>query len=618
MSVSPLPGALRLSIRFKMLIVFVTVIVVALATHLYLAVRLFNADKLAYIYDLNATLVGSLAEQTRSSINVLAKEASLFAATELGLPTAKAEVDRRAAELFASEGDMVRIELYERRGTLYERRQVYDNAAALGLLGLHAADLDEARRRRPLPLVAIASQLGVPYVQNSSLPPDAPILTLAVAMAGSAPGADASGARVLVVDFRPDRLLRLVGRSPLHETFLVDERGEVLAHPDAELVLNARNLSSLPLVAAALQSRAREGVIEFETTAGVAYLGAYGQVGVARLMVLTEISKNEALRASRELALQSALFAVAILLAAFLATLFLSRRVTAPIRRLRLASEQIGQGQFDVPLAGYANDEIGDLAHSFGLMAAQLKAAQSQLVQSERMAAFGALGAGITHEVKNPITALVGFAQLAQKKIDDKVKAVELLKIIESESLRCRDILQNFLKFARGGSGGWERVVVGDLVQDAARVLRHQLIIHQVQLDVQLGDDVPAVMANPGELQQVLVNLAMNAQQAMSAGGMVTLRTRRATDGAALIEVADNGPGIARDIQARIFEPFFTTKPPGQGTGLGLAISFSILNNHRGTLTVESEPGKGATFIMRLPAALDVTASSANSPIGGE
>ncbi len=599
------PSRLHLSIRFKMLIVFASVLLIALGTHLFLAVRLFTADKLAYIYDLNASVVGSLAEQTRGSLSVLAKEVELFANSELTRSGSETARQKLASDLFASEGDLVRIEVYERSGELFQRGQSFSNAAALSLLGVSNADLDSARRARPLPLAAIASKPDTIYVQNSSLPPDAPILTLALATNPSA-GREAGALvqrRVLAIDFRPDRLLRIFGRSRLHETFLIDERGEVLAHPDPSLVVGAQSLAEHPLVRAALASRATQGVIEFEAADREERIGAYGQVGLGRLAVLTQMSKHEALRASRELAQQSSLFAVAILLAAFLATLFLSRRVTAPIRRLRAASELIGQGRFDMPFVDYPNDEIGDLARAFAHMTGQLKETQSQLIRSERMAAFGALGAGITHEVKNPITALVGFAQLAQKKIDDKAKAIELLKIIESESLRCRDILQNFLKFARGDSGGWERISPSQLVQEAARVLRHQLIIHRVQLEVELGDNVPEVNANAGELQQVLVNLAMNAQQAMPEGGIVRILTSKAEDGAAVIAVSDNGPGIPAEIQTRIFEPFFTTKSPGQGTGLGLAISFSILHNYHGTLSVQSELGKGATFYLRLPPA---------------
>lgn len=586
----------RWTIRFKIMMVFASVLLAAIGTQLYLAVSLFASDKLAYIYDLNASLVESLAEQAQTSLGVLAKEVRMFAQAGRNGTLSRDEQQALAKALFTHESEIADIEIYERAGAGFERRSSYVNTPTLKLLALGEADIISLRRERPLPFDAISSRPGTFFVKNASLPPDAALLTMAFAL-----GSD--GQRVAVVDFRHDLLLRTVERSRLHQSFLVDENGEVLAHPDSQLVVSRANLLSHPLVGQALRSPVQQGVIEFVAKDGSAQLGAYASAEIGQIMALTQISKAEALRASRQLTRQSSLLAVAILLAAFLATLFLSRRLTAPIRRLSVATESIGQGKFTIDWSGYANDEIGDLARAFERMIEQLKQTQSHLIQSERMAAFGALGAGITHEVKNPVTSLLGFAQLAQRKISDPEKVLELLKLIESQALRCRDLLQNFLKFARGGSGEWARLNPASLVEEAAKVLRHQLMIHRVQLEVDAGENVPDVMGNSGELQQVLVNLAVNAQQAMPSGGQVSLSVARADDGGAVIRVSDNGPGIPSDIKDRVFEPFFTTKAPGQGTGLGLSISFNIVRNHRGSISVESEPGKGATFSIHMPAA---------------
>jgi two-component system NtrC family sensor kinase len=293
-----------------------------------------------------------------------------------------------------------------------------------------------------------------------------------------------------------------------------------------------------------------------------------------------------------------------VLLAGILVSVFLARLVTSAIRRLRAATEVVAQGRFDFQVDDARRDEIGDLARSFVGMARALRNAQARLVRSEKLAAFGQLGAGITHELKNPLTGIVGFAQIAQRKLDQPAKLEEMLKLIEGEGLRCKDILVNFLKFARQQSGrDTQRVAVNDLVRRSAKIVEHQLSIHDVHLDVELAPELPEVVVNGGEIQQVLLNLALNAQQAMPEGGKVRFATARAPDGRVEISVADNGPGISESISDQIFEPFFTTKPPGEGTGLGLAISFGIVRDHGGTLTVESEPGKGATFFIRLPAA---------------
>jgi two-component system NtrC family sensor kinase len=230
-----------------------------------------------------------------------------------------------------------------------------------------------------------------------------------------------------------------------------------------------------------------------------------------------------------------------------------------------------------------------------------LAKAEEQLVSAGRLASFGSLAAGITHEVKNPITAVVGFAQLAQRRLDDRAKVLELLKVIESEALRCRDILSSFLRFARGQSTAAERIDLNRVVDDTARVLRHQLVVNGVQLELSCVDGLPVVRGNAAELQQVLVNLAINAQQAMPGGGTVKLGTAVDPEGWALLTVADDGPGIDEALRERVFEPFFTTKANDQGTGLGLSVSARIVAAHGGSLTVAPGPGRGSVFTARLP-----------------
>lgn len=580
---------LRLSIRYKILLIILGVLFLAMGTYLYLAATLFTRDKLAYIYDLNASLVSTLTEQTRANLGVLIKEMNIVA-RELGHADATV-----AADLFAREPDLLRVQLYARRGEPWVLQNTLVNREGLDLLQLKDEDLDHLRRERPLPLTAIASQRGYVYVQNSSLPPDAAVLTLAYRAT--------VGNYVMVADFRHERLLRIFGRSKLHETYLIDERGEVLAHPNGARVIAHQDLSSRALVQAALSSEAAEGVREFMGEDKTPQLGAYGKVGIGRLWVLTQIPKSEALRASRELVARSALFAVAILLAAFVVSIFFSRLITAPIRRLQQAAERIGTGHFDIDVEVGSNDEIGDLASAFKRMAQALQQTQGQLVQSEKMAAFGQLGAGITHEVKNPMTSILGFAQLAQRRLDEPEKAGELMKMVEKEALRCQDILVNFLKFARTSTGDFDRLQVNDVVDEAARMLRHQLTIGGVRLEVTLAQELPAILGNAAELQQVILNLAINAQQAMPQGGQVKLQTLLTAPHAVAITVTDNGPGIPEAIRGKIFEPFFTTKAPGQGTGLGLAVSFGIIQGHKGNIEVMSEEGKGTTFTIHLPAA---------------
>lgn len=600
---------LRIPIRYKMLLAASSALLIAIGLYGYLAVNLYVDDKVAYIFDSNVAAVEGMAEQTRAALDVLEKELALVALRGRSRKGANAGVDRAGIEeLFKLERDMVRVQLWvPRSGGPPRLSGTHTNDAALETTELTRADLDRIRKERPIPFDAVMEGERRLYVHNSSLPPSAAVLTVAYRRADEG--------LIIVADILHDRLLRVLGRSEHHEAFIVDERGEVVAHPTAAWVVERRDLSTNPLVREALASGAANGVKEFTGSDGETYLGAYGRVGTGRLWAFTQIPKSVALRASQELTRRTVLFAIAVLLLAFIATIFTSRIITSPIRRLRAATETIGQGRFDVAIDVNSRDEIGDLAQAFTHMAVALKEVQGQLIQSEKLAAFGQLGAGITHEVKNPMTGIVSFAQLAQRKLDDKEKLSEFLKLIEKEALRCRDILVNFLKFARSGGARHEPIDPNELVEAAATILRHQLNIHNVRLETELGEGLPAILGSPPELQQVILNLSLNAQQAMPKGGRVTLRSR--ADGSdVLIDVIDEGPGIPAEIQAKIFEPFFTTKESGKGTGLGLSVSFGILQGHHGKLSVASVMGQGATFTLRIPAATDERiAAAAAAPV---
>ncbi len=600
-------------IRYKMLIAVGLALLFAIGSYGYLAVTLFTEDKIAYIYDSNATRVEGLVAQTRSTLSLLEKELALLAHGALGRGTGMQARASGAEALFRLEQDMVRLQMFEPRGAGAAHRDgqavqnigTFINVAALEATELTKADLASVRKERPVPFGAILAGEDSLYIHNSSLPPSAGVLTVAYR--------SRDGSLIIVADILHERLLRIFGRSEHYLAYLVDERGEVIAHPNAEWVIDRKDLSSNPLVRTALASNLPNGVREFTDEEGDVQLGSFGRVGAGRLLVLSQVPKSVALRASRELTTRTVLFAVAILLVAFIASIFLSRVVTSPIRRLRAATEIIAQGRFDVDIDVRSRDEIGDLARAFGQMATALKDVQIQLVQSEKMAAFGQLGAGITHEVKNPMTGIVSFAQLAQRRLDDKDKTLEFLKLIEKEALRCRDILVNFLKFARTGSQNHDRLEVNELVEGSATMLRHQLGVNNVRLETDFAPDLPAIMGSAPELQQVILNLAINAQQAIGGPGKVRLGTAR-DGGDVLITVTDDGPGIPPDIRARIFEPFFTTKESGKGTGLGLSVSFGIVKGHNGVLSVSSEVGKGSTFTIRVPVARSEATATAVAP----
>jgi signal transduction histidine kinase len=577
-----------ISIRYKLLALIVVLLSGAIGTYLYLATTLFTADKVAYVYDLELALVDSLGEQTRTALGVLGDTITSVADLADGDEGERARLD----EFFARHGELLRVRLFRQAPTQEAIASVV-NEPGLTALGLSPEEFADLSKEEALPIEAVASGQRRLHLANVSLPPDMAILSLLLPYRGR------RSQGVVAADFHAERLLRLFQRSAVHQTFLVDEHGAVLAHPRPEMVVQRRDLARHPLVTFAAAGGPQSGVREYEIDR-VSMLGAFARVGDAGLLVVAQTDRSQATRASRELIDRSIKFGAAILLAAIIVSVFFSRLLTAPILRLRDLTTRIGRGDFEVALDRASRDEIGELGRSFQEMAHALKNTQKQLIHAEKMAAFGQMGAGITHEVKNPLTGVIGLAQAAQHKLGDPERAGQLLARIVEESRRCLGILDNFLRFARSDERAPEPVDLNRTVTSAAELLGHQLNVNNVALVVELGQDVPMVLGHDGELKQVLINLAINAQQAMPGGGTVTLCTGREDDDA-FIRVSDTGAGMSEEVMARIFEPFFTTKPAGEGTGLGLSVSYSIIKDHKGSIAVDSTPGKGTTFTVKLP-----------------
>jgi len=241
----------------------------------------------------------------------------------------------------------------------------------------------------------------------------------------------------------------------------------------------------------------------------------------------------------------------------------------------------------------------------------QLQDAQARLMQSEKMAALGALVSGVAHELNNPLTAVIGYAQLLQlRDLDDDVK--QDLQRIYDGALRSSQIANDLLTFARSYKPQRSPVDINQALEQTLSLQAYELRVHNIKTVTDLLPDLPVTVADPHRLKQVFLNLIVNAQQAMEGvkgGGILTVRTFMPPDrpGTLRIEFEDNGPGIPPEILGRIFDPFFTTKEVGKGTGLGLSICYGIIAEHGGTIWAENnaDRGKGAEsgaiFIAELP-----------------
>jgi signal transduction histidine kinase len=230
----------------------------------------------------------------------------------------------------------------------------------------------------------------------------------------------------------------------------------------------------------------------------------------------------------------------------------------------------------------------------------ELKHTQAQLIQSAKMAAIGQLAAGVAHELNNPLTGVLGFAELLLRQASPDDPSRARLVTIAAEARRARDIVRGLLDFARQTEFHQEWADVNQVVQGTLALSRKRLEHGKVTVAEQYTSDLPRLLLDVGRMKQVILNLVTNALQGMPQGGTLTVTTEQVGSEVA-VRIADTGAGIPVDILPRIFEPFFTTRPIGQGTGLGLSVSLGIVEQHGGRIEVESQEEKGSTFTVWLP-----------------
>jgi two-component system NtrC family sensor kinase len=329
-------------------------------------------------------------------------------------------------------------------------------------------------------------------------------------------------------------------------------------------------------------------------------------------------------RKFRDVALRTlaifALVTMAVLLLAGLAAWKLADSISRPVRALARATEAVGRGDFSETLAAESSDEISALTRTFNAMAESLRERDEllkqrtrlQLTRSERLAAVGRLAAGTAHEINNPLTGVLTFSHMLLRDAPENSQQREDIEAIIDATTRCRDIVRGLLNFSRQNEPKKRLSNLNEVLGEALNLTRNQAHLHRVAIVEELDANLPELVIDPYQIQEVAVNTILNAVDAMSDGGTLTVRTRAVGgDGRgaeeepgrwAEFEISDTGCGIPAENLEHIFDPFFTTKPPGKGTGLGLAISYGIVTEHGGEIDVCSEPGRGTTVTVRLPA----------------
>ncbi len=251
------------------------------------------------------------------------------------------------------------------------------------------------------------------------------------------------------------------------------------------------------------------------------------------------------------------------------------------------------------PLVSKSNERIGRLLLFDDVT--QRERMEEQMSQTEKLTSLGLLAAGVAHEVNTPLAVISNYIQMLAKQMPEGDPRQSIIEKIVKQTFRASEIVNNLLNFSRTGAAEAADIDVNRVVEETLSLVAPPLKASHIQVVKQLGEPLPAVRGSANKLQQVFLNLFLNARDAMPSGGMLEVRTA-AHNGSVEIEVADTGGGIAREHIHRIFDPFFTTKASGRGTGLGLSVSYGIIKEHAGKIDVRSTPGKGTSFHVEFPA----------------
>jgi signal transduction histidine kinase len=364
---------------------------------------------------------------------------------------------------------------------------------------------------------------------------------------------------------------------------LVDESGLVIASTDAK-----RDLHPLGFSASDADSK---GLLLTALTAPP-----------SPWKIVIDQSAREAYTGIRNLKALLTAFGALFTMAAMGTLLFVLRSFTRPVEQLTAAAKRIGDGDLSGRFTLDRADEIGSLSKTLDDMQLKLKSSYDLLLQSEKMALMGQVIAGIAHELNNPLTIVIGNVQLMiMREVSEK--NLQSLGRIKDGAERASKIVRNLLTFARQQKPERKPVDVNAVLKKSLELRAYELKVSNIEVSLDLASRMPETMADPHQLQQVFLNLIVNAEHAMleSHGKGLLRMSTRAENGRIMVFFSDDGPGIPPESLRRIFEPFYTTKPVGKGTGLGLSICQAIVGEHGGRIDVESIVGRGATFVVDLP-----------------
>lgn len=298
---------------------------------------------------------------------------------------------------------------------------------------------------------------------------------------------------------------------------------------------------------------------------------------------------------------------------AFGLSFYLGNTIINRISILKGAAESIAKGNLDYQFSSDKYSGFGMLDEAFNNMTRSLKdrderlqTAYRRLAVNERLAALGEMAAGVAHELNNPLGGIMLYSGLTLEDLPEGHPGQEYLRKIIYQASRSKEIVANLLDFAKSSSGNMASISINEVIQTSLGLVKDQSMFHGVKIELDLAGNLPQVICDNAKMEEVFLNLFINAADAMGGQGVLRIRTSLAPPSAISITVSDTGKGIEKSCLPHIFDPFFTTKEPGRGSGLGLSITYGIVTGHNGSIDVESELGKGTTFTIVLPVRHDL------------
>jgi len=410
-----------------------------------------------------------------------------------------------------------------------------------------------------------------------------------------------------------------------NHAFLLERGGKILA----QTIISIGETAGLPNISYLDQSPlfhdilknvrdGETGVERFITTKGRDYLVSYQSVPSSLWSVMVLTPFYESLSDIIPLD-QFFLIFIATFILIIIFTFYIGKKFTDPVKDVVTGTQIIASGDFTYRIRTNLHDELGELAMSFNKMAEylqntyqDLKSTSAQLAQSAKLAAVGELAAGVAHELNQPLMVIRGHAQEMIEGNSVPENIIKDLRLIEKQTGRMMRIIDHLRAFARQSTGAFEQVNLNDVIDDSFTLITQQLKNLNIEIMKELDESIPRIWGDHNRLEQIFLNLMTNAKDAMEekGEGVLSVKTQPIIDmtgdkngkvTGVLVLFSDTGVGIGDNIMDKIFDPFFTTKEVGKGTGLGLSISYSILKDHGGSITAESNDGTGTTFRLEFP-----------------